>query len=139
MILQQNEIHFIYNFGFVLSISAASPNQTKSESTQCSYFRTGSFENVCKSGHKSKFKRYSNYQIQEYNSMYLKEKIVWTGSCSYTVTLLETNDPDMIDYVGNSIKVKMIKLEKSGYQTIEEGSSGNISTCRETKVGEIEK
>ncbi|MCW7481024.1 hypothetical protein [Leptospira kanakyensis] len=132
-------LFFLYNFGFVLSIYAANPNQTKSESTQCSYFRTGIFENVCKSGHTSKFKRYSNYQIQEYNSMFLKEKIVWTGPCSYKVTLLETNDPEMIDYVGNSIKVKMVKIEKSGYQTIEEGSSGNISTCRETKVGEIQK
>lgn len=69
--------------------------------------------------------------------MFLKEKIVWTGPCSYQETLLETNDPEMIDYIGNSIKVKIMKIEKSSYQTLEEGSSGNISTCTETKIGEI--
>lgn len=121
----------------VLKIQSANVNLAKDEKNRCTRFRTGVFENVCKSGHSSKFKRFQTYQLQEYQSMYLKEKIVWSGPCSYTVTLLETNDPEMIDYIGNSIKVKIVNIEKSGYQTLEEGSSGNISTCKETKVGEI--
>lgn len=122
---------------FVFSIHSSNMNLRKEGTNRCSRFHTGIFDNVCKSGHSSKFKRYPTYQLQEYMSMFLKEKIVWTGPCSYQVTLLETNDPEMIDYIGNSIKVKIVKIEKSSYQTLEEGSSGNISTCTETKIGEI--
>lgn len=75
--------------------------------------------------------------MQEYNSLFIKEKIVWTGPCSYTVTLLETNDPDISDFIGDYIKVKMVNVEKNKYKTVEEGSSGKISSCVETKIGEV--
>lgn len=59
------------------------------------------------------------------------------NQCSYTVTLLETNDPDISDFIGDYIKVKMVNVEKNKYKTLEEGSSGKTSSCVETKIGEI--
>lgn len=123
--------------GSFFSIQTYQFNQTKSTPNKCSNFRTGIFDNRCESGHNSRFKRYSTYQVQEYNSLFIKEKIVWTGPCSYTVTLLETNDPDISDFIGDYIKVKMVNVEKNKYKTVEEGSSGKTSSCVETKIGEV--
>lgn len=131
---------FIYLCIFLLYstyLFSLNSDKTKKEENKCERFRTGQFENVCKSGHQSKFKRYKTYQVQEYRSFTLKESIQWTGPCSYITTLLETTDPEIMDYIGNSMKVKMVKVEKDKYQTIEEGSSGSISTCIEKKVNEL--
>ncbi|MGJ4732706.1 hypothetical protein [Leptospira levettii] len=128
---------FIF-LSFLQLIDAAHPKQMKPVINQCSKFLTGIFDNKCQSGHNSQFKRFASYQVQEYNSMYLKEKIVWNGPCSFTLTLMETNDPEISDFIGSSIKVKMVKVEKNKYQTLEEGSSGKISSCTETKIGELE-
>ncbi|EOQ88852.1 hypothetical protein LEP1GSC202_2013 [Leptospira yanagawae serovar Saopaulo str. Sao Paulo = ATCC 700523] len=123
--------------GSIFSIQTYQSNQVKPTNSKCSYFRTGIFENRCESGHNSRFKRFSTYQVQEYNSLFIKEKIVWTGPCSYTVTLLETNDPEISDFIGDFIKVKMVNVEKNKYKTMEQGSSGKTSSCVETKIGEI--
>ncbi|MBL0956054.1 MAG: hypothetical protein IBJ01_14940 [Leptospira sp.] len=122
---------------FLQVIDAAHPKQMKPVSNKCSKFQTGIFDNKCQSGHNSRFKRFATYQMQEYNSMYLKEKIVWNGPCSFTLTLMETNDPEISDFIGGSIKVKMVKVEKNQYQTLEEGSSGKTSSCIETKIAEL--
>ncbi|XDD47311.1 hypothetical protein AB3N60_04275 [Leptospira sp. WS39.C2] len=129
---------FLYLILFsIQKAEAAHPQLKKPLKDKCSHFRTGIFDNKCQSGHNSRFKRYATYQLQEYDSKYIKEKIVWNGPCSFTVTLLETNDPDISDFIGDYIKVKMVNVEKSKYQTLEEGSSGKTSTCTETKIGEL--
>ncbi|TGL22106.1 hypothetical protein EHQ42_03490 [Leptospira levettii] len=118
-------------------VDAAHPKLMKSDNNKCSHFQSGIFDNKCQSGHNSQFKRFATYQVQEYNSMYLKEKIVWNGPCSFTLTLMETNDPEISDFIGGTIKVKMVKVEKNKYQTQELGNSGKTSSCIETKLGEL--
>ncbi|TGL07005.1 hypothetical protein EHQ43_06145 [Leptospira bouyouniensis] len=123
---------------FFQTLGAAHPVHNKPAFDKCAKFRTGIFDNKCQSGHTSRFKRYASYQVQEYDSMFIKEKIIWNGPCTHTLILMETNDPEISDYIGNTIKVKMVKVEKNKYQTLEEGSSGKSSSCTETKIGELE-
>ncbi|MCW7461848.1 hypothetical protein [Leptospira limi] len=133
----KNWIAIFIFLSYLQAIDAAHPKLNQPAINKCSKFLTGIFDNKCQSGHNSRFKRFATYQVQEYNSMYLKEKIVWNGPCSFTLTLMETNDPEISDFIGGTIKVKMVKVEKNQYQTLEEGSSGKISSCIETKIAEL--
>ncbi|WP_244310269.1 hypothetical protein [Leptospira noumeaensis] len=124
--------------GFTLSTFALNSNNTKQNEVYCKNFQSGIFVNTCSSGHSSKFKRLNGIQIQEYGSYYLREKNHWTAACAYTNTLLGTNDPEIRDYIGNSIHIKMINVTKVSYRTQEDDNSDANTFCEVKKVGEID-
>ncbi|TGL45039.1 hypothetical protein [Leptospira perdikensis] len=133
-------IVFIFSIllGLNLSIIALNSNETKQNEAYCKNFRSGVFINECSTGHSSKFKRFNGIQVQEYGSYFLKEKNVWTADCAYRNTLLETNDPEITLYIGNSIHIRMINVTKNSYRTIEADSKDSSSSCEVKKIDEID-
>ncbi|MCW7489276.1 hypothetical protein EHQ94_00915 [Leptospira meyeri] len=131
-------VMFVVSFGHNSSVLALNSNEKKQNEVYCKNFQSGSFVNQCSSGHTSKFKRLNGVQVQEYGNFYLKEKNVWTAPCEYRNTLLETNDPEIRLYVGNSINIKMANVTKTSYRTIEANSGDKNIFCEVKKIGEID-
>lgn len=93
----------------------------ESDYAKCYEFKTGNFRYADFRVKETKIKRRKNKQIEKnvrrIKNYHFKEKynVTWSSPCEYQLKFLTANTAEREEYIGESIKVKIIALIDNGY------------------------
>ena len=106
----------------------------------CANFRTGHFENRCKT-FSSTFTRYQTYEEHQLPGGYfVREEIEWVAACEYELTLADSDFPALSaeNQIGRTLRVRMENVTLTQYQEFNVKESGaEWDGCVEVKISPL--